>query len=255
MKKRLFCTILLLSVFIITYSYAQTAKIEICAAKSEPSRAATPDGAKKISFAKPVIKNVTVRQEAKYLVWVATIENTGTAPTSGQETVQCYWYTGSGNSQRPAGGAGVPAINPGQTKEVSSTLSPDPKNGNYSFELVSKEGKVLEKRPFGLGTPTLEVGQIKAADDRLAWEAIVKNTWLYGVRDVRVQAFKKSASQKDWEPIGESHLDFLQGGTSSTVKGKGSSAGADEVKVAVFLRRAQAEPWVEMVSKTLNLKK
>lgn len=255
MQKILLCSILVLSVLIVSYSYAQTEKIEICAAKSEPSRSGTPDAAKKISFAKPVIKNVTVRQEAKYLVWVATVENTGTASTSGQETVQCYWNTGSGNSQRPAGGAGVPVINPGQTKEVSSTLSPDPQNGNYSFELVSKEGKVLQMRPFGLGTPTLEVGEIKAGDDRLAWEAVVKNTWLYGVRDVKVQAFKKSASQKDWEPIGESHLDFLQGGTSSTVKGKGSSAGADEVKVAVFLRRVQAEPWVEMASKTLFLKK
>jgi len=255
MKKTVFGAVMVLCVLIISYSLAQAEKIEVCAAKSEPSRSGTLDAAKKISFAKPAIKNVTVREEAKYLVWVATIENTGTAPTSGQETVQCYWYTGSGNSQRPAGGAGVPVINPGQTKEVSSTLSPDPKNGNYSFELVSKEGKVIQKRPYGLGTPTLEVGEIRAADDRLAWEAVVKNSWLFGVRDVKVQAFKKSASQKDWEPIGESHLDFLQGGTSSTVKGKGSSAGADEVKVAVFLRRVQAEPWVEMASKTLFLKK
>jgi hypothetical protein len=255
MKKSLFCAILVLSVIIISNSYTLAEKIEVCAAKSEPSRSVSPDASKNISFAKPVIKNVTVRQDAKYLVWVATVENTGTAPTSGQETVQCYWYTGSGNSQRPAGGVGVPVINPGQTKEVSSALSPDPKNGNYSFELLSKEGKVLQKRPYGLGTPTLEVGEIKAADDMLAWEAVIKNTWLFGVRDVKVQAFKKSASQKNWEALGESHIDFLGGKTFSTVKGKGSLTGADEFKVAVFLRRVQAEPYVEMASKTLNLKK
>jgi hypothetical protein len=255
MKKSLFCTILLLSVFIISYSYAQTAKIEICAAKSEPSRSGTPDAAKNISFAKPVIKNVTVREEAKYLVWVATIENAGTIATSGQESLQCYRNPGSGNSQLPAGGVGVPVINPGQAKEVSSTLSPDPKNGNYSFELVNKEGKVIQKRPYGLGTPTLELGEIKTSDDLLAWEAVIKYTWLFGVRDVKVQAFKKSASQKNWEPLGESRIDYLQGRASSTVKGKGNSAGANEFKVAVFLRRVQAEPYVEMASKTLNLKK
>jgi len=255
MRRILFCSILVLSLFIISYSYVCAEKIEICAAKSEPSRSASPDASKKISVAKPVIKNVTVREEGKDLVWVVSIENTGTAPTSGQESVQCYRNIKSGNSpQLPAGGMAVPVIGPGQTKEVSTTLNPDPQTGQYTVELVSK-GKVIQQKPYGLGTPTLEVGEIKWGDDKLAWEAVIKNKWSFAVGDIKVQAFKKSASQKEWEAVGESHLDFLGRGASSTVKGKGTSAGADEFKVAVFLRRVKAEPWVEMVSKTLNLKK
>jgi hypothetical protein len=84
---------------------------------------------------------------------------------------------------------------------------------------------------------------------------LIKNTWIYTVGDVKVQAFKKSASQKEWEALGEAHIDFLQGSTSSTVKGKGNSTGADEFKVAVFLRRIKSEPYVEMASKTLRGKK
>ena len=255
MKGILCCSILVLSVFIVSHSYAQSEKIDICAAKSEPSRAASPDASKKISFPKPVIKNVTVREEGRDLMWVVTIENTGTAPTSGQESVQCFRNTKSGNPpQLPVGGMAVPVIGPGQTKEVSTTLNPDPQTGQYSVELVSK-GKVIQQRPYGLGIPTLEVGEIKAAEDKLAWEAVIKNTWLFGVRDIKVQAFKKNSSQKEWEPVGESHIEFLQGRTSSTVKGKGNPAGADEFKVAIFLRRVKAEPWVEMTSKTLKVKK
>lgn len=255
MKKILLCSVLMLSVSIVSYSYAQAEKLEICAAKSESSRAASPDASKKISIAKPVIKNVTVREEGRNLIWVVSIENTGTAPTSGQESVQCYRNIKSGNPpQLPAGGVAVPVIDPGQTKEVGTTLNPDPQTGQYTIELVSK-GKVIQQRPYGLGLPTMEVGEIKVADDMLAWEAVVNNTWLFGLRDIKVQAFKKSASQKNWEPLGESRIDYLQGRASSTVKGKGNSAGANEFKVAVFLRRVQAEPYVEMASKTLNLKK
>jgi hypothetical protein len=39
------------------------------------------------------------------------------------------------------------------------------------------------------------------------------------------------------------------------VKGKGNLAGADEFKVAVFLRRIKSEPYVEMASKTVTVKK
>lgn len=255
MKKTMFCAVLVLSLLILCYSAAQAEKIEISAAKSEPSRSASPDASKKIAIAKPVIKNVTVREEGKDLLWVVSIENTGTAPTSGQESVQCYRNTKSGNPpQLPAGGMAVPAINPGQTKEVSTTLNPDPQTGQYSVELVSK-GKVLQQRPYGLGTPTMEVGAIKTDNDKLAWEVAIKNTWSFAVGDIKVQAFKKSASRKDWEALGETYIDYLPRGASSTVRGKGNTTGADEFKVAVFLRRVKAEPWVEMVSKTLNLKK
>jgi hypothetical protein len=254
MKKILLCSVLMLSVSIVSYSYAQAEKLEICAAKSEPSRAASPDASKKISIAKPVIKNVTVREEGRNLIWVVSIENTGTAPTSGQESVQCYRNIKSRNPpQLPAGGVAVPVIDPGQTKEVGTTLNPDPQTGQYTVELVSK-GKVIQQRPYGLGTPTLEVGAIKTDNDKLAWEAVIKNTWSFAVGDIKVQAFKKSASQKDWEALGETNIDYLARGASSTVRGKGNSAGADEFKVTVFLRRVKAEPWVEMVSKTLNLK-
>jgi hypothetical protein len=255
MKKILFCSILVLSLFIISYSYAPAEKIEICAAKSEPSRSGSPDASKKISIAKPVIKNVTVGEEGREVMWVVSIENSGTAPTSGQDALQFYRDLKSGNPPRlGAGGVAVPVINPGQTKEVKAGLNPDPQTGQYTIELVSK-GKVIQQRPYGLGLPTMEVGEIKVADDMLAWEAVVNNTWLFGLRDIKVQAFKKSASQKNWEPLGESRIDYLQGRASSTVKGKGNSAGANEFKVAVFLRRVQAEPYVEMASKTLNLKK
>jgi hypothetical protein len=255
MKKNLFCIILLLSVFIISYSYAQTAKIEICAAKSEPSRSGSPDASKKIAFAKPVIKNVTVGEEGRELMWIVSIENTGTAPTSGQDTVQFYRDFQSGNPpQLPAGGVAVPVINPGQTKEVKAGLNPDPKTGQYTIELVSK-GKVIQKKPYGLGFPTLEVAVVKVDHDKLAWEAVVKNTWIFAVRDIKVQGFKKSASQKDWEALGDARIDYLPGGDSSALKGKGSLTGADEFKLAVFLRRVQAEPYVEMTSKTLSLKK
>jgi hypothetical protein len=246
---------LLLSVFIISYSYAQSEKIKICAAKAGSSRSASPDASQKASIAKPVIKNVTVREEGQGLLWVVSIENTGNAATSGQEAIQCYRNPSSGNPpQLPAGGVSVPAIGPGQTKEVTSTLDPDPQTGQYTFELVSK-GKVVQQRQYGLGTPTMEIGEIKVAEDRLGWEALIKNTWLFGVRDIKVQAFKKNSSQKKWEALSEAHIDFLRGRTSSTVKGLGTSAGADEFKVAVFLRRVKAEPYVEMAAKTVTVKK
>src|SRR4030042_2404593 len=101
----------------------------------------------------------------------------------------------------------------------------------------------------------MEVGEIKVGDGKLAVEAVIKNTWIYTVGDIKVQGFKKSASQKEWEAVGESHIDFLRGRTSSTVKGKGNLAGADEFKVAVFLRRIKSEPYVEMAAKTLTVKK
>lgn len=255
MQKILFCAILLLSVFIICNSYTLAEKFEICAAKSETSRSTSPDASKKISHAKPIMKNVTVREEGSYSypVWVVSIENAGTAPTSGQDTIQIYRDFNSGNPpQRPAAGVGVPVINPGQTMDVKVTLNPDPQTPQYTLELVSN-GKVIQQRPYGLGIPTLEVREIKAGDDQLVWEAVIKNTWMYSVRDIKVQAFMKTASQKKWEALGEAYVDFLGRGTSSAVKGKGNSAGADELKVAVYLRRVKAEPWVEIASKTLPL--
>jgi hypothetical protein len=255
MRKSLFCTILLLSVFVISYPYAQAEKIEICAAKAEPSRSASPDASKKIAIAKPVIKNVTVGEEGRELMWIVSIENTGTAPTTGQDALQFYRDLKSGNPPRlPAGGVAVPVINPGQTKDVKATLTLDPQTGQYTIELVSK-GKVVQQRPYGLGTPTLEVEAIKTDKDNLAWEAVIRNKWSFAVGDIKVQAFKKGASQKEWEALGETNIDYLSRGASSTVRGKGNSAGADDFKVAVFLRRVKAEPWVEMASKTLNLKK
>jgi hypothetical protein len=255
MRKILFCAILLLSVFIISYSYAQTAKIEICAAKAGSSRSPSPESVKKISVAKPVIKNVKVEDVGAGLSWLVIMENIGSAPTSGEEGLAFYRNPGGGSpSELQAGSVGVPVIAAGQTKEIFATLNPDPQTGNYTIKLVYK-GKVLQERPYGLGTPTMEVGEINVGDGKLAWEAVIKNTWIYTVGDIKVQGFKKSASQKEWEPVGESHIDFLRGRTSSTVKGKGNLAGADEFKVAVFLRRIKSEPYVEMASKTLTVKK
>jgi hypothetical protein len=255
MRKSLFCAILLLSVFIISYSYAQTEKIEICAAKAGSSRSPSPESVKNVSIAKPVIKNVKIEDVGAGLSWIVIIENSGNAPTSGEEGLAFYRNPGSGNpSELQAGSVGVPVIAAGQTKEVFATLNPDPQTGNYTIKLVHK-GKVLQERPYGLGTPTMEVGEIKVGDDKLAWEALIKNTWIYTVGDIKVQAFKKSASQKKWEALGEAHIDFLRGRTSTTVKGKGNSAGADEFRVAVFLRRIKSEPYVEMASKTVTTKK
>ena len=189
------------------------------------------------------------------LNWRVIVENTGNAPTTGTEVLEFSRNPGSGNpSELQAGSVGIPVIAAGQTKEVFATLNPDPQISNYTIKLVNK-GKVLQERPYGLGTPTMEVGEIKVADGQLGWEAVIKNTWIYTVGDIKVQGFKKSASQKEWEPVGESHIDFLRGRTSSTVKGKGNLAGADEFKVAVFLRRIKSEPYVEMASKTVTVKK
>jgi hypothetical protein len=255
MKKILFCAILLLSAFILSDSYAQGGNIEICAAKAGSTRSPSPESAKDIAVAKPMIKNVKIEDVGAGLSWLVTIENTGNAPTTGAEAVEFYRNPSGGNpSELNAGSVGIPIIAAGQSKEVFATLNPDPKISNYTLKLTSK-GKVLQQRPYGLGIPTMEVGEIKVGDDKLAWEAVIKNTWIYTVGDIKVQAFKKSASQKEWEPLGESHIDFLRGRTSSTVKGKGNAAGADEFKVGVFLRRVKAEPYVEMASKTLTLKK
>ena len=255
MKKILFCSILMLSVFIISYSYVCAEKIEICAAKSGPSRSSSSEAAKNIPVSKPIIKNAKIEDVGAGLSWLVTIENKGSEPTTGTENLEFYRNPSGGDSaQLPAGSVSVPPIPAGQSKEVFATLNPDPKTGNYTIKLVNK-GKVLQSRPYGLGTPTMEMAEVKVGDDKLVWEAVIKNTWLYTLGDIKVQAFKKAVSQKKWEELGESHIDFLRGRTSATIKGKGNSAGADEFKVAVFLRRVKAEPWVEMASKTLNLKK
>jgi hypothetical protein len=255
MKKILFIAILMLSVFIIAYSYVQAEKIEICAAKSGQPRSSSSEVPNTLPVAKPVIKKVDIEDVGAHLSWLITIENKGGAPTTGADTVEIYRNPDSGNPpELMSASTGVPIIAAGETKVASITLNPDPKIGNYTLKLVNK-GKVIHARPYGLGIPTMEVGEVKVGNDKLNWEAVIKNTWIYTLGDIKVQAFKKAASQKKWEDLGESHIDFLRGRTSATINGKGGSTGADEFKVAVFLRRIKSEPYVEMASKTLTLKK
>jgi hypothetical protein len=249
MRKTLFCSFLLLSIFILSYSFALAQKSGSSPAKSAPSRAAIPE--KGLAIPKPIIKNVLVDDAGTSLNWRVIVENTGNAPTTGTDNLEFYRNPSSGNPpELSAGSVSIPVIQAGETKDISATLNPDPQNGNYAIKLVNNKGQVLQARPYGLGIPTMVIEDVKIAEDKSAWETAIKNTWLFTVGDIKVQGFKKATSGKVWEAVGESTISILKGNTSSTVKVKGNLSGADEFKVAVYLRRIKSEPYVEIVSKT-----
>jgi hypothetical protein len=251
MRKTLFCSFLLLSAFIISHSFALAQKSGSSAPKSSPSGVTIPESIKDLAVPKPVIKNVLVDDTGASLSWRVVIENTGNAPTTGTDNLEFYRNPGSGNPpELSAGSVSVPVIQAGETKDVSATLNPDPQNGNYTIKLVNSKGKVLQSRPYGLGIPAMVIEDVKIAEDKSAWETVIKNTWLFTVGDIKVQGFKKATSGKVWEAVGESTISLLKGNTSLTVKAKGNLAGADEFKAAVYLRRIKSEPYVEIVSKT-----
>jgi hypothetical protein len=252
MRKTLFCSFLLLSAFILSSSFTSAQKSVSSTAKSAPSSAAIPESLKDLAVPKPVIKNVLVDDlGVSTLTWRVVIENTGNAPTTGTDNLEFYRNPGSGNPpELSAGSVSVPVIQAGETKDVSATLNPDPQNGNYTIKLVDSKGKVLQARPYGLGIPTMVIEDVKIAQDKSAWETVVRNTWLFTVGDIKVQGFKKATSGKVWEAVGESTISLLKGNNSLTVKAKANLAGADEFKVAVCLRRIKSEPYVEIISKT-----
>lgn len=254
MRKTLFCSFLLISVFILSYSFALAQKSGSSTPKSAPSGAKIPESVKSPDVPKPVIKNVLVDDTGASLTWRVVIENTGNAPTTGTDHLEFYRNPGSGNPpELSAGSVSVSVIQAGETKDISATLNPDPQNANYTIKLVDSKGKVLQSRPYGLGIPAMVIEDVRIAEDKSAWESVIKNTWLYTVGDIKVQGFKKATSGKVWEAVGESTISLLKGNTSLTVKAKGNLAGADEFKVTVYLRRIKSEPYVEIVSKTVTI--
>jgi hypothetical protein len=237
MRKTLFCSFLLLSAFILPSSFALAQKSGSSTPKSAPSNVAIPESIKDLAVPKTVIKNVLVDDiGVSSLSWRVVIENTGNAPTTGTDNLEFYRNPGSGNPpELSAGSVSVPVIQAGETKDISATLNP---------------GKVLQSRPYGLGIPAMVIEDVKIAQDKSAWETVVRNTWLFTVGDIKVQGFKKATSGKVWEAAGESTISLLKGNTSVTVKAKANLAGADEFKVVVYLRRIKSEPYVEIASKT-----
>ena len=257
MRKTLFCSFLLLSAFILSSSFTSAQKSVSSTAKSAPSSAAIPESLKDLAVPKPVIKNVLVDDlGVSTLTWRVVIENTGNAPTTGTDNLEFYRNPGSGNPpELSAGSVSVPVIQAGETKDVSATLNPDPRNGNYIINLTDSKGNVLQSRPYGFSIPTMVIGDIKIAEDKSSWESVIMNTWLYTVGDIKVQGFKKTTFTKEWKAAGDNTISILKSNTSITVKAKGNLADADEFKVTLYLRRIPSEPYVEMVSKTITIQR
>lgn len=254
MRKTLFCSFLLILVFILSYSFSLAQKSESPIIKSTQSGVKIPESIKNLDVPKPVIKNVLIDDTGTSLTWRVVIENTGNGPTTGTDYLIFYRNPGSGNPpELSAGSVSVPVIKAGEIKDVSATLNPDPQNANYTIKLIDSKGKVLQSRPYGLGIPTMVIEDIKIAEDKSAWESVIMNTWLYTLGDIKVQGFKKTTSAKDWKAAGDSTISILKSNTSITVKAKENLADADEFKVTLYLRRIAAEPYVEMVSKTIMI--
>jgi hypothetical protein len=166
MRKTLFCSFLLLSVFIISHSFALAQKSGSSTPKSAPSGVIMPESIKDLAVPKPVIKNVLVDDTGASLTWRVVIENTGNTPTTGTDNLEFYRNPGSGNPpELSAGSVSVPVIQAGETKDVSATLNPDPQNGNYTIKLVNSKGKVLQSRPYGLGIPAMVIEDVKIAEE------------------------------------------------------------------------------------------
>jgi hypothetical protein len=243
----LFLTFLLASLGVTLI--AQSQKLPVKPIKPNQIKPLQPAQAKGVS--KPEIKSITIEDNGFELNWLVTIENKGNASSTGHEDLYVYRAPSSGNNLLFANSAPIQVIEPGNSVSLRVTLNPDPAVANYTLKVVIQD-KDLYVKPYGLGLPSasIELNQTNNAGGS-HWTTKIRNTWVFSLRELKVQIFKKNPSSSAWESIEEKTIGPLACGVSIQSTGVWDP-GVNQYKAVVMMRRIHTEPWVQLASQIVT---
>lgn len=199
--------------------------------------------------AKLEIKTISVEANGMELSFLASVENKGEAPSTGQEELYVFRLPPSGGAPLFANSIPISAIAAGATAVQRITWNPDPSTGTYLLKVVA-QGKDVHVKSTAMAIPTAAVELNQVSDSSGSnWVAKVRNTWVYGLRELRLQISRKMPSTAAWEIVGEKMVGPIAFGASVQSAGKWDP-GISQYKATVLMRRTPNEPWKELATQT-----
>lgn len=199
--------------------------------------------------AKLEIKTVNVEANGTELSFLASVENKGDAPSTGQEELYVFRLPLNGGAPIFANSIPILPIAAGTTAVQRISWNPDPSTGSFLLKVVF-QGKDVHVKSTGIAIPTAAVELNQVSDPSgIRWAAKIRNTWIYGLRELKLQISRKIPSTAAWEIVGEQIVGPIAFGASVQSTGKWDP-GISQYKATVLMRRIHNEAWKELATQT-----